>query len=188
MKKSKQETAETRKRIVQAAAAEFRGKGMNGVGLSEVMAAAGLTHGGFYRHFDSKEQLVTEALGMNFITERMKDLIAKEPEKNGLETVVKTYVSPMHRDNRSRGCFLAALGSEIARSNDSTRAAATEGYLRIVDVLASQYKDLPRKAARQKALVAVATMVGAVTLSRMVTDPELSATILKETEKQLIAG
>ena len=103
MRKSKQETAETRKRIVQAAAAEFRGKGMNGVGLSEVMAAAGLTHGGFYRHFDSKEQLVTEALGMNFITERMKDLIAKEPEKSGLETVVKTYVSPMHRDNRSRG-------------------------------------------------------------------------------------
>src|ERR1700738_4699391 len=112
MKKSKLESAETRRRIVRTAAAEFRRNGINGTGLSDLMAAAGLTHGGFYRHFGSKDQLVAEACAAatEAVLETMKAAAThRTANNNGLQAIVEGYLSTEHRDNPSEGCPFAGL-------------------------------------------------------------------------------
>ena len=179
MRKSREEAAETRKRIVQAAARQFRAKGIVATGLAELMKAAGLTRGGFYKHFASKDQLVAEATAAA-VDSLLKEMAAHPTFKSG----VSAYLSTRHRDNPASGCPLAALGDELARSGKKARAAATAGFMRLVDTLAGDACDA---AARRRALVAAATMIGAVTMSRLVTDPELSAEILFAAEKSLAA-
>ena len=188
MRKSRQEAAKTRERIVSAAASEFRRNGIVATGLSDLMAAAGLTHGGFYKHFESKDQLVAEAFvkALEALTELMTAVASENASKGGLGAVVATYLSTTHRDDPSSGCPLAALGSEIARCDEETRAAATQGFLKVVDIIGGQYKKITPAAARRRALTAVSTMIGALTMSRIVTDPELSAEILQEAGKHLI--
>jgi TetR/AcrR family transcriptional repressor of nem operon len=116
----------------------------------------------------------------------MATFFSTKSPKNGLKARVAKYLSPAHRDDPSGGCPLAALGSEIARSDEKTRAAATQAFLKLVEVIASQFRKTPPDVARRRALVAAATMIGALTMSRIVTDSELSADILRETEKQLV--
>ena len=179
MRKSREEAAETRKRIVRAAARQFREKGIAATGLAELMKAAGLTHGGFYKHFASKDQLVAEATAAA-VDSLLKEMAAHPTFKSA----VATYLSTRHRDNPASGCPLAALGDELARSGKEARAAAAAGFMRLVDTLAG---DACNAAGRRRALVAAATMIGAVTMSRLVTDPELSAEILFAAEKNLAA-
>ena len=187
MRKSKQEAAETRRRIVKAAAAKFRQNGIGGTGLSDLMAAAGLTHGGFYRHFDSKDQIVTEACA-EATESAIATFFSKESPQSGLKARVAKYLSPAHRDDPSAGCPLAALGSEIARCDEKTRAAATQAFLKLVDIIAAEVGKTRPEVARRRALVAAATMIGALTMSRIVTDPELSADILREAGKHLVTS
>jgi TetR/AcrR family transcriptional regulator, transcriptional repressor for nem operon len=179
MRKSREEAAETRKRIVRAAAREFREKGIVATGLADLMKAAGLTHGGFYKHFRSKDQLVAEATvaAVDSIIEEL----AAHPTVN---SAVAAYLSTRHRDNPASGCPLAALGGELARSDKKARAAATAGFVKLVDVLAGKSRTAD---VRRPALVAAATMIGAVTMSRVVSDPKLSAEILGAAEKNLVA-
>jgi len=186
MKKSKQETAETRERIVEAAAAEFRKNGIERTGLNDLMAAAGLTHGGFYRHFRTKNELVAEACdaALRTLTDNFVEAIDAGGRQNGAEIVTSRYLSAEHRDHPETGCLLAANASELARADQSTRDVATEGFLRLVDLIAAQY-DLRKDVAKRRAIVAVSTMIGAIAISRIVTDPELSRTILEQAEKQL---
>ena len=181
MRKSREEAAQTRKRIVTAASGEFRKNGIVATGLNDLMSAAGLTHGGFYKHFESKDQLVAEACAeaVKTILERLAVAASK---KGG---VAAAYLSTGHRDNPAAGCPLSAIGSELARSDEKTRAAATTGFLKLVEIMAGQFGKIPPAAARRRALVAVSTMIGALTMSRIVTDPELSAEILKEAEMNL---
>jgi TetR/AcrR family transcriptional repressor of nem operon len=162
MKKSKLEAAETRRRIVRTAAAEFRRNGITGTGLSDLMAAAGLTHGGFYRHFGSKDQLVAEACaaGMQSVVETTQAAAAHRTANSGLQAIAESYLSTDHRDNQSEGCPL-------------------------VDVVARQYRRTKPDVAKARALVALSAMIGAVTMSRIVTDPKLSAAILQQTKKHL---
>jgi TetR/AcrR family transcriptional repressor of nem operon len=187
MKKSKVETAETRRRIVKTAAREFRRNGIHGTGLNELMAAAGLTHGGFYRHFDSKDQLVAEACAavMESGVGLTEDATCQGGGKSGFEAIAETYLSTDHRDNRSEGCAFAALGSELARADDDTRAAASAGFLKLVDVVAKQYRRTKPQTAKGRAMFAVSAMIGALTVSRIVTDPALSTAILEQTKKLL---
>ncbi len=185
MRKSKQEAAETRRRIVKAAAAKFRQNGIGGTGLSDLMGAAGLTHGGFYRHFDSKDQIVAEACAAATDAAIARFFSNKSPQ-SGLKARVAKYLSPAHRDDPSAGCPVAALGSEIARCDEKTRAAATQAFLQLVNIIAAESGKTRPDVARRRALVAVATMIGALTMSRVVTDSELSASILREAEKQLV--
>ncbi len=188
MRKSKQEAEATRQRIIMAAAAAFRKNGIAGTGLSDLMAAAGLTHGGFYRHFDSKDQVVAEACtaaAESLINQLAVSAFGKSPQR-GLKTIVETYLSAAHRDEPADGCPLAALGSEMARGDERTRAAATQALLKLVEVIASQFGKPQPDVARRRALVAAATMIGALTMSRIVTDSELSAGILREAAKQLV--
>jgi TetR/AcrR family transcriptional regulator, transcriptional repressor for nem operon len=185
MKRSKQEAAETRRRIVQAAAAKFRQNGIGGTGLSDLMAAAGLTHGGFYRHFDSKDQIVAEACAAAAESAMAKFFSTKSPQ-SGLKARVSKYLSPAHRDDPSAGCPLAALGSEMARADETIRAAATQSFLELVDIIAAEFGKTRPDVAKRRALVAASTMIGALTMSRIVTDSQLSAGILREAEKQLV--
>jgi TetR/AcrR family transcriptional regulator, transcriptional repressor for nem operon len=185
MRKSKQEAAETRQRILKAAGAKFRQNGIGGTGLSDLMAAAGLTHGGFYRHFQSKGQLVAEACAAATESAIARFFSNKSPQ-SGLKARVAKYLSQAHRDDPSAGCPLAALGSEIARCDEKTRAAATQAFLELVNIIAAESGKTRSDVARRRALVVAATMVGALTMSRIVTDSELSAGILREAKKQLV--
>jgi TetR/AcrR family transcriptional repressor of nem operon len=190
MRKSTQEAAVTRQRIIKAAAAAFRKNGIAGTGLSDLMASAGLTHGGFYRHFDSKDQIVAEAFtaAAESLAEQLAASASRKSAQRGLKTIVEKYLSAAHRDEPADGCPVAALGSEIARGDERTRAAATRALLKFVEIIASQFDKTRPDVARRRAWIAAATMIGAVTISRIVTDSELSAGILRETEKQLVSS
>jgi len=187
MRKSKQEAAETRQRIVEAAAAEFRRKGIGGTGLADLMGAAGLTHGGFYKHFDSKEQVVEESLALaaGSLVEAVQSRLSTSSGSRGLHAVIAAYLSDEHRDNVADGCPFAALGSDLSRSSDGVREATTTGFLKLVDVIAAQMDGMSPAAAKKEALVILSTMIGALTMARVVTDPELSASILRHARKHL---
>lgn len=187
MRVSKQEAARTRERIIAAAAAEFRRKGLAGTGLSDLMAAAGLTHGGFYRHFESKDELIAEACAVA-IDSIATMFVTPNSGRNGIEAVAARYLSRDHRDRRSKGCPFAALGSELARADKHTRAVATEGLLKIVDTLSCHFKGTRPDVAKRRALVALSTMVGALTLSRMMTQTELSDLLLQDAAEHVSAG
>ena len=178
MRKSRKEAAETRERIVWAAAREFRERGIVATGLADLMKAAGLTHGGFYKHFGSKDQLVAEAFA-----EALDALIRRLTDAGPGATA--TYLSDWHRDNPGEGCPLSGIGSELARTDDDTRAVATAGFRKLVDLIAGGFGKPAPAAARARALVAVSTMIGALTMARVVDDPKLSAEILKEARKSL---
>ncbi len=179
MRKSKEEAAETRKRIVRAAARQFRENGIVATGLADLMKAAGLTHGGFYKHFASKDELVAEATAL-----AVRSLLEGMSAQPTVKAAVASYLSVRHRDNPASGCPLAALGGELARSDRKVREEATEGFVRLVEILAGKAGTAD---ARRRALVAAATMIGAMTMSRLVTDPKLSDEILRAAEKSLAA-
>ena len=124
MRKSREEAAQTRRRIVEAASCEFRKNGIVATGLNDLMKAAGLTHGGFYKHFESKDQLVAEAttVALDALLEGM----AAHPTINA---AVAAYLSTRHRDNPASGCPLVAIGSELSRS-DRKGARGGDGRLR----------------------------------------------------------
>ena len=177
MRKSKQEAAETRQRIVESAASAFRHQGIGATGLADLMKGAGLTHGGFYKHFASKDQLVAEA----YVSASLEMLEQME----GLATVgemVRRYLSTQHRDNPAQGCPLSAIGSELARSDPQTREVVTEAFVRFVGVVSTKYEGGD---ARRRALATISAMFGALSLARIVADPALSDEILKAVEADL---
>jgi TetR/AcrR family transcriptional repressor of nem operon len=188
MRKSRQQAAETRQRIVEAASVEFRRNGIDKTGLVELMAAAGLTRGGFYKHFDSKEQVVAEsvALGIESMIESWRRTLASARPDRGLQTAMAEYLSTDHRDDVGNSCPFSALGGEMARSEHSVREATTAGFLKMVDLIAAQLKGMTPAAARKEALWMFSTMIGAVVMARVVTDPEISESILREARKHLI--
>ena len=185
MRKSRQEAAKTRERIVVSAAAEFREHGIAATGLADFMKAAGLTHGGFYRHFRSKDHLVAEACAAAgaSMTTRVAASAAHGRKGYGLGAAVADYLSAEHRDNPRDGCPLAALGGELARADSNTRAAATDAFLKLVDVLAGQIDAARSNEAEKRAVFAASAMIGALTMARVVTKPVLSDTILRSVEK-----
>jgi TetR/AcrR family transcriptional repressor of nem operon len=182
MRKTKIETAETRKRIVEAASTEFRRNGVDGTGLADLMAAAGLTHGGFYKHFESKEQVVEEALviATESMVDSMRRTLLASPGDRGVRAAIADYLSINNRNDAAGGCQFVALGSEVARGGDAVREAATTGFLKLVDIFARQLEGTSPAAAKKKAILMVSTMVGAMTMARVVTDPDLSASILRQ--------
>ncbi len=156
--------------------------------LADVMALAGLTHGGFYRHFDSKDHLVAEACaaGMDSVVQAVEVAAGQGEGRRAVEAIVENYLSTRHRDDHSCGCPLAGLGSEIARADSETRAVASEGIVKLVDAIAQKIRRRRPEAARSDATFMLAAMIGAVTMARMVTDPDLSASILQDTKKHLV--
>src|ERR1700729_1396343 len=150
MRKSREEAAQTRKRIVKSASEEFRKCGIVATGLADLMSAAGLTHGGFYKHFESKDQLVAEACAEAMVAPIGKMTAAAS---GGPGAAAAMYLSTVHRDNPASGCPLAAIGSELSRSDEQTRAVATEGFRKLVEIMAKQFGKIPPAVAKGQALV-----------------------------------
>jgi TetR/AcrR family transcriptional regulator, transcriptional repressor for nem operon len=145
------------------------------------MAAAGLTHGGFYRHFRNKEHLVAEALSAAGV--KTIAAISRVMAKGGFDAVVDSYLSTSHRDSLRPICPFAALGSEMARSGKETKTAATEVLETLFVTLAGDAPD--REQARSEAIVALSTMIGAMTLARVVSNSALSAEILARAKEHV---
>ncbi|MDB5576006.1 MAG: TetR/AcrR family transcriptional regulator [Bradyrhizobium sp.] len=180
MRYSREHKLETHTRIVKKASVRLREKGAHGIGVADLMKDAGLTHGGFYAHFDSREALVIEAFAyaMDRSTERWRKLAETIPPEKRMATIVETYLTPLHRDDPGHGCAVTALGAEIARESPKTRKAFAAKLEQMVDMLAEQIPDVPRKAARKQALATLSTMVGTLVLSRIAGSGELSDDIL----------
>jgi TetR/AcrR family transcriptional regulator, transcriptional repressor for nem operon len=181
LRKSKLEAAQTREAIVAAAANLIRRTGIAGASLADMMAAAGLTHGGFYRHFRNKEHLVSEAFSA--AGDKAIATIGRHIARGGLNAFVDDYLSKSHRDSPTPICPIAALGSEMARSGKQTKAAATRF---LEEVFATLARDAPdREEARTAAIVVLSTLIGAMTLARVVADPDLSSEILDRAKNYL---
>jgi TetR/AcrR family transcriptional regulator, transcriptional repressor for nem operon len=180
MRYSKEHKLETHARIVKKASVRLRERGAHGIGVADLMKEAGLTHGGFYAHFDSREALVIEAFAyaMDRANERWRKLAAETPPEARLATIVDSYLSAVHRDDPGHGCAVPTLGAEIARESPKTRKAFATRLERMVDMIADQILDVPRKAARKQAMSVVATMMGALVMSRIAGSGEFSDEIL----------
>jgi TetR/AcrR family transcriptional repressor of nem operon len=186
MRKSKDETARTRRHIVDTAAVEFRRGGIAGTGVADIMGAAGLTQGGFYRHFDSKDALVQESLGssMDALRATIEESMTGRSGRAGVLAAIDDYLSVEHRDSTSP-CPFVSLGSELAREDSAVRDAATAGLRRLAELIARQLTGVSPGAAKNKALVIVSTMIGAMTVARLVPDRALSTLILAQARKSL---
>ena len=180
MRYSREHKLETHARIVKKASVRLREKGVHGVGVADLMKDAGLTHGGFYAHFDSREALVIEAFthAMDRGTERWRKLAEATPPDRRLKTIVESYLTPLHRDDPGHGCAIPTLGAEIARESPRTRKAFAARLEQMIDMLAAQIPDLPRKAAREQAMATIATMMGTLVLARIAGSGEFSDEIL----------
>lgn len=179
MKVSREQAVQNRERIVEAAARLFRERGFDGIGVADLMKAAGLTHGGFYGHFSSKEDLIAEA-SARALTRSLADWSKAADRAPGdpLSAVAGFYLSSTHRDNPGAGCLLAALGSDVSRQGRAVRHTVT-GYVRSAcDLLATLVPAKSKAARRRKAIGAFATLVGAMVIARAVDDPALSQEVL----------
>jgi TetR/AcrR family transcriptional regulator, transcriptional repressor for nem operon len=165
--------AGSRERIVRAAAEQIRGHGPDKMSVAGVMRSAGLTHGAFYAHFNSKDALVAEAVGAMFTDARLRrSILAHALADEGadvraaLRAHIESYLSPSHRDRPERGCALPALAAEIARDDNAARANLVAGLRRMTDQITQALTRLGRVEPRAAAGAAVARMVGAVALAR----------------------
>ena len=180
MRYSKEHKQETHARIVKKASVRLREKGAHGIGVADLMKEAGLTHGGFYAHFDSREALVIEAFAyaMDRSTERWRKVAEQTPPDKRLATIVESYLTPVHRDDPGHGCAVPTLGAEIARESPKTRKAFSAKLEQMIDMMADQVLDVPRKVARKQAIAALTTMMGTLVLSRIAGNGEFSDEIL----------
>ncbi len=177
----------THDRIVEAAARAIRRSGYNGTGVADIMNDAGLTHGGFYAHFKSREAMLAEAAdraGRESVA-LMERIVAAVPPKQALSEMLKAYLSKAHVEGIETGCATAALGSEMPRQAPEVRRAATRRIKEMVDLVARQSPDWGQPGAHERALVTVATMVGALVLARAVDDARLSDAVRKAALKHL---
>ena len=190
MRYSKEHKQETHARIVKKASVRLREKGAHGIGVADLMKEAGLTHGGFYAHFDSREALVIEAFAyaMDRSTERWRKLAETTPPEKRMATIVETYLTPLHRDDPGHGCAVTALGAEIARESPKTRKAFAAKLDQMIEMLADQIPELPRKTARKQATAAIATMMGTLVLSRIAGSGEFSDEILAAGRDAALGG
>lgn len=180
LRKSNKEAARTREAIVTAAADRIRRTGIAEASVADVMAAAGLTHGGFYKHFRNKDQLVAEALCA--ASAETIEILREAMSEGGLDAAVDRYLSTSHRDATVPTCPLAALGAEMARSDGETRGAAAEVVEKLLLVLAGGQSG---QEARGEAIHALCTMIGAMTLARIASGTPLSDEILDRAKNQL---
>lgn len=182
MKVSREQALQNRERVLEVAAKLFRERGFDGIGVADLMKGAGMTHGGFYGQFGSKEDLMAEACSRVFDAggQRWQRVVgdAAARGEDGLAVLARSYLSVEHRDEPGDGCAVAALGAEAARQGPALRAAFTAGVRGAVDFIAALVGG--RKARRrERAIVAYAAMIGAQVLARAVDDEALSNEILQ---------
>jgi TetR/AcrR family transcriptional regulator, transcriptional repressor for nem operon len=183
MRQSAEEKARTHERIVEIASARIREEGIEGPGVAEIMQAAGLTHGGFYKHFGSRDDLIAEAADHAYAyADRTLDTYAHD-ERDPLAAWVDWYASTEHRDDPGSGCPVAALIGDVNRGNDHVRGgydALVERYLRILEGMLGDGDDT-----RRQAVLAVSALVGSLALGRAIDDDTLSKEILRTVREAL---
>jgi TetR/AcrR family transcriptional repressor of nem operon len=179
MKVTREQAAENRERILDAAAKLFRERGLDGIGVADLMKSAGLTPGGFYGHFSSKEALMAQACA------RALEGPVQKWRARSLSEIVQSYLSGRHRDHPGTGCAIATLAGDVSRQGAPVRRAFTEGLRSLIEVLERLVPGGSGAARRKKALAVYSSMVGALVLSRAVDDPELSAEILRAVSSSL---
>jgi TetR/AcrR family transcriptional repressor of nem operon len=189
MRYSKEHKQETHARIVRKASVRLREKGAHGIGVADLMKEAGLTHGGFYAHFDSREALLIEsfAYAMDRSMAYWRKAAAETSPEKRLATIVDSYLTAVHRDDPGRGCAVPTLGAEIARESPKARKAFAAKLEQMIDMIAEQLIDLPPKAARKQAAVTLATMMGTLVLSRIAGNGEFSDDILAAGREAVLA-
>jgi TetR/AcrR family transcriptional repressor of nem operon len=177
---SRAEKAKTHKRIVSIASKKFREEGLAGVGIAELMTEAGLTVGGFYKHFDSRDDLVAEAVTSAFGGwKRRMDAAASGGPSVSLAKLIDSYLNEAHRDNPGTGCAFSALAPEIARSDERTRSLTSEQVRNDIQLIATLLPGRDKRKARSRAILIFSALVGAMSLARAVSDELLSREILK---------
>lgn len=180
MKVSREQADKNRETILEAASKLFRARGVDGVGISEVMRAGGLTHGGFYNQFDSKEALAAEACGRSLANGAAKWRRLAGEGDNGLDAITADYLSARNRDAPETGCALIALGPDAARKGGELANAFRTGF----EELASVLEDAG-VGGRDAALARMAQLVGTMVLARAVDDPALSEALLAANRRAL---
>jgi TetR/AcrR family transcriptional repressor of nem operon len=189
VRKSREEAVQTRRRIIEAASRRFRENGIAETGLNDLMKAAGLeTQGGFYKHFESKDDLVVETIEHSLaeILGRLEDSVKGIPPENTFAAMVSNYLSAKHRGNRGHSCPYSAMGTELGRMDGPDAKAAAEGLKKLIALVALQIKDVPPEQARRRATAAVSAMVGGLLLSRIADSTHWGNTILSETRKLIL--
>jgi AcrR family transcriptional regulator len=180
---------QTRERIVRAAARAIRKHGYEGVGVADVMKEAGLTHGGFYAHFESRDALLAAAAdqaGAETV-EYLARVVAAAKAGQELTALVDTYLSDQHVAAPEEGCVIAAAGSEAPRQQEEVRRAASRRIKDLIGLIERQFPEWGRSAAHDKAMGITATLVGALVLARAADDAQLSSRIRKAA-RALIRG
>jgi TetR/AcrR family transcriptional repressor of nem operon len=186
---SRAEKAKTHERIVTLASKRFRENGLTGIGIGELMKEAGLTVGGFYKHFGSRDDLVAEALGSaQGPWKRLMDAAASGGPPVTYDSLIDSYLSEAHRNDPGRGCAVGALAGDVARSDKRTRALATKLISERLEWLANSIRDTGEEnkdAARSRAIMTYCALVGAITMARAASDEQLSREILKTVARLL---
>lgn len=179
MRYSNQHKAQTRARIIRGAATSLRKNGPHGVGVAELMKQAGLTHGGFYAHFKSRDALISEAMifAMDGIAAKWRARADLASNGKKTDAIVNGYLTAQHRDDPGNGCVLPALGAEIARANAKTRKAFAQRLEQMIAVLVEAQGGRSSVAARRQAMGTICTMMGALILARA-TSGQLSEDLL----------
>jgi TetR/AcrR family transcriptional regulator, transcriptional repressor for nem operon len=173
MRVSREQAAENRRRIVETASRMFRENGFDGVGVDAIMKGAGLTHGGFYGHFRSKDDLAAEA-----VTRALERGTERQSRFTDLRDLVSDYLSERHRANRGDGCAIAALCGEMARQGEGMRRGVTAHVRAQLDRFSHLLKGGTAASRRKRAIATFAGIIGALMLARAVEDPALSEEIL----------
>jgi TetR/AcrR family transcriptional repressor of nem operon len=183
MRSSNQVAAKNRERIVATAAKLFRERGIAAVGVAELMEAAGMTHGGFYKHFESRDALIAEAVAYSFKTPGGSLRLAAEAAKPGqeLKAIVDSYLSERHRDHPGAGCAVAALAGEVGNRRSPARKALQDGSERLVSLVAKYWKGPDRES---NASAFVSTMVGALINARLASGTSSDA-VLRAAKREL---
>jgi AcrR family transcriptional regulator len=177
MRYGKDQKQATRQRILEAAGKRFKQEGIDGAGVAAVMSDAGLTNGAFYAHFASKEDLVANVIADQLRTQR-HSFDAQPSDRRGLETFIRSYLSPQHRDQCADGCPSAALLDEIIRRPAATKQVFTDELMGVIDDIASRLGPTDAEAARTDALTLFGMMIGTLQLARALTDRDLSDQLL----------
>jgi TetR/AcrR family transcriptional repressor of nem operon len=184
--------AATHDRILDIAAAQIRREGVDSLSVAELMKQAGLTHGGFYRHFDSREALVAEATQRALSQGSARAIAAADlGGKRGYVAIVNGYLSAQHRDHPETGCAVATSAGDVARTGGAACTAYARQVQEYLTVLEALIDKSGSAAARRKAVLTLSVLVGAVSMARAVDDPALSDQILADAAaalRALVAG
>jgi len=181
---SQSEKKSNHERILRTAAKRLREKGLEAVAIADVMKEVGLTVGGFYKHFDSRDDFVVEALRAASWQRPVQPAEASEPSVS-LAGFIDEYLSEKHRDRPGSGCLIGALAGDVARSNKRIRALATEKVRSALDLIAGLLPNKTRESARKQAALIFSALVGALALSRAVSDAAFSDEILQSVRELL---